>query len=118
MPRQVGLGIHDLEYVDGVVHAWVEVGIRGLTLIDSRGPTQSLDRGGARDDLPIFPSLPSMLETSSTEDRPLSSVVEDDIEIDRLVRATEAAVGELSRFGTGFLFILPVTRVVGLQPRR
>jgi len=35
-----------------------------------------------------------------------------------LIRATERVLGPLDDPGTGILFVVPVVRVAGLQPRR
>jgi len=37
------------------------------------------------------------------------------VNVDRLVKATESVVGDLTRPETGFLVVLPVMRVYGLN---
>lgn len=118
MPNLIGLVIHDLGRLDEVVHAWLESGISGLTLVDSSGLIHHLGPEGARDDLPIFPSLRRMLESTDTANRLLFSIAGDDFDIDGLIRATESVLGKLDEPGTGILFVLPVARVAGLQPHR
>src|SRR3972149_741502 len=71
---------------------------------------------GVRDDVPLFPSLRRMLASGERHNRMLMSVIPDDFDLDRLVAATEAVVGRLDDHNTGILFVVPVTRVVGLQP--
>jgi hypothetical protein len=44
--------------------------------------------------------------------------VESESSVDRLVSATEHVVGDLSRPETGFLVVLPVLRVYGLNKER
>jgi len=116
MPNLIGLVIHDLDKVDDIVHAWLEAGISGLTLVDSSGLSHHLGHEGARDDLPIFPSLRNMLESTGTQNRLLFTIVGDDFDADGLILETQAVLGMLERPGTGILFVMPVTRVVGLQP--
>jgi len=117
MPNLIGLVIHDLDKVDDVVHAWLKAGISGLTLMDSSGLSHHMGREGARDDLPIFPSLRSMLESTGEQNRLLFTIVGDGFDADGLVRETQAVLGMLEQPGTGILFVMPVTRVVGLQPQ-
>lgn len=116
MPQLINLVIHDNDRVDDVVHAWLEAGITGLTLVDTCGLTHHVGHRGLRDDVPLFPSLRSLLEASGNQNRLLFALVADDFDTDGLIRQTEAVLGGLDTPGTGILFVLPVTRVVGLQP--
>jgi len=116
MPHLISLVIHDMDKVDAVVHAWLEAGISGLTLMDTSGLSHHVGRAGLRDDLPVFPSVRKMLESTEMHNRLLFTVVADEFDIEALIRRTEQVTGSLDRPGTGILFVTPVTRVVGLQP--
>ena len=116
MPQLVHLVLSDPSHVDDVVRGWLEAGVRGLTIVDSTGLAHHLRGEGVRDDVPLFPSLRRMLASGERHNRMLMSVLPDDFDIDRLVAATEAVVGRLDDHNTGILFVVPVTRVVGLQP--
>lgn len=118
MPQLISLILHDMDKVDDVLHAWLESGISGLTLLDSSGLSHRVGRSGLRDDLPVFPSVRKMLESTEMQNRLLFTVVADEFDIDALIRRTEQVTGSLDRPGTGILFVTPVTRVVGLQPGR
>ncbi len=118
MPQLVSLVLHDRDKVDDVLHAWIEAGVRGLTLLDSSGLSHHVGRAGPRDDLPVFPSLRSMLESTETHSRLLFTVVPDEFDLDGLIRGTERVTGSLDLPGTGILFVMPVIRVIGLQPGR
>jgi nitrogen regulatory protein PII len=118
MPQLVSLVLHDMDKVDDVLHAWLESGVPGLTLLDSSGLSHHVGRAGLRDDLPVFPSLRSMLESTEAHNRLLFTVVGDDFDLEGLIRRTERVTGSLDHPGTGILFVVPVTRVLGLQPGR
>jgi len=116
MPQLVHLVISDPGKVEGVIRAWVEAGVRGLTIVDSTGLAHHLGREGPSDDVPLFPSVRKMLAGSERHSRMLLSVIPDDFELDRLIAVTEAVLGPLEDHNTGILFVVPVTRVVGLKP--
>jgi hypothetical protein len=58
----------------------------------------------------------ALLEGDQEENRLLLSVVADDFDLDGLIRETERVLGPLADPGTGIMFVVPVVRVVGLQP--
>ncbi|MDF1500645.1 MAG: hypothetical protein P1P76_09260 [Anaerolineales bacterium] len=118
MAQLLVLVIHDLSKVDEVVHYWVEQGVSGMTLIDTRGWTQHVDRSDYRDDLPLFPSLRKLVESTEDINRMVMSVVPDTFDVDELVSRTEEILGPLRDPETGILFVLPVSNVYGLQPGR
>ena len=70
-----------------------------------------------RDDIPLMPSLRDLLTSEELSYRTLFSVVPDEEAVDRVIAATEAVVGDLSLPNSGFLFVVPVSRAVGLQNR-
>ena len=117
MPQLVHLVISDPGKVEDVIHNWLEVGVRGLTIVDTTGLAQHLRGEGVSDDVPLFPSIRRILAGSERHSRMLMSVIPDDFDIGRLVAATDAALGRLDDHNTGILFVVPVTRAVGLRPR-
>jgi nitrogen regulatory protein P-II 1 len=68
-----------------------------------------------RDDLPLLPSLRDLLASEELHHRTLFTVVGDELALERVITATERVVGDLSRHHTGLLFVVPVTRVLGLE---
>jgi hypothetical protein len=118
MPLLVSLVLYDTRKVDEVLTAWLESGVTGFSLIHSTGLVHHLRGKELRDDLPLLPSVRSLLEGDQEENRLLLSVVPDDFDVEALISATERVLGPLDDPGTGILFVVPVMRTAGLQPRR
>lgn len=115
MPQLISLVIHDCSKCDELVHAWVEAGITGLTMLDSSGLSQHVSRQDISDDIPLFPSIRRMLKETEYNSRTVFSVVADDFDLDGLLEVTEGILGRLSEPETGILFVTPVTQVFGLR---
>lgn len=104
-----------IEQCPNVLDAWEEAGVTGVTIVESTGMARV--RSTIRDDMPLMPSLRDLLSGREEHHRTLFSVVEDDQALERAIAATEEVVGDLSRENTGILFVVPVTRVMGLRKR-
>lgn len=113
MPSLVVLVMLDLSQCREVLSAWHEAGATATTIVDSTG-TRSAKERVSRDDLPVLPSLKDLLQPDETPRKIVFSVVADDV-VDRVIQATMEVVGDLAEPGKGILFVLPVTRVMGLR---
>jgi nitrogen regulatory protein PII len=105
--------LHDLEQYPDILDAWDEAGAPGITVLESTGLRRQ--QAVVRDDVPLLPSLRDLLTSQELHQRTLFSVIEDEHTVERVVAATEDVVGDFSRHHTGLLFVVPVTRVLGLE---
>ncbi len=111
-PVAVFLVLNNLERLPDLLEAWAEAGIPGATVLESAG-LHCLRTSRYRDDLPLIPSLDSLLRGNEESNRTCFAIVGEE-EVDALVAATESALGKLDEPNTGILFVLPVLQVVGL----
>lgn len=107
--------LDDVRLCSDLLKAWEEAGARGVTILESTGLGRL--RGVMRDDLPLLPSLRDLLVSQEMHHRTLFTVIEDEETLERLIATTEQIVGDLCGHHTGFLFVVPVTRVLGLTKR-
>lgn len=98
----------------GVLDAWEAVGTSGVTILESTGLAR-LRHASSRDDLPLMPSLMNLLRSREEHHRTLFTVVEGEEKVDQLIAATLSVVGTLDAPDKGVLFVLPVSRVIGLR---
>ncbi len=115
MSTMVILVLDNVDRLEDVLTAWWEAGAPGITILESSGAARYLARHGARDDLPIFPSLSSMLAHREIHHRTLFAVLPDGYTIERLFDATEAVLGPLDQPHSGIMFALPVLHARGHQ---
>lgn len=113
MWMMLGLVLNDPTKLDQVLDAWEAVGIRGATILESSGLARR--RGYLEDDMPLFPSLTTLLEGSMRHSFSLFAVVEAGVDTQKVLAATEKVLGDLSQPHTGIFFTLPVSFVKGLR---
>jgi len=114
MPSMIIMVLMDLNKLEEVVDAWYTAGSCGVTVLESAGARYLL-RAGARDDLPMFPSLHTLLSHQEVHHRTLFTVVGDEVDVTAFFDATEAVVGDLSQQDNGIMMALPVTEVRGIR---
>ena len=102
--------INHEECIESVLAGFVELGITGATVVDSRGMGRVLSR-----DVPIFAGVRTLIERSRPANRTVFCVV-DDAKVDSAIEMIQEACGSMADPGAGIVFTLPVSRVVGLAP--
>ncbi len=114
----VALIVNDPEDCPAILDAWEDVGVTGVTIINSAGLGR-LRRAALQDQFPLMPSLSDLFESDEVYNRTLFTVVSSEEMVDRLVEATQKITGDLDKPHSGFMFVLPIARVYGLgQSRR
>jgi nitrogen regulatory protein PII len=116
MSYLVVLVLDDPDLCRDILDAWEAAGAPGVTILDSSGLGR-VRRAGIRDDVPLMPSLSDLFRRQEDRHRTLFSVVKDQSQVDAIVQATQAVVGELDRGHTGLLFVTPVGQVYGLHKK-
>ena len=115
MPSLIAVIVTDMEVCHDVIRLWEKAGVPGATILDSMGMRNFQQRRAHRDDLPLMPSLRTMLEQEEYNHRTVFSIVPDGFDMEDLIRRTEELVGSFEAEHTGILFVLPVTQVRGLR---
>lgn len=113
MPKLVVAVVLDIDTCHNVVRLWESLGVGGATILDSIGMRHLLAQAN-RDDLPLMPSLSALLQSEEYNHRTILTVIPDDLDLEDLIRKTEALVGNFDNDDTGFLFVVPVLKARGL----
>lgn len=115
MANLLVLVLDNVEQGPSILDAWEKAGVTGITILESTG--QGRVRRAMRDDLPLMPSLRDLLAGSELHHRTFFSLVGDDEVLERAIAATEETLGDLDTHHSGILFVVPVSRALGLHRR-
>jgi hypothetical protein len=113
MMLQLWFVLDDTALLNEVLEAWTDVGVRGITILESTGVHRVRSRASAQD-APFMLGFSRLLRTDQVGHHSLFAVVRDLEIVDRVVAATEKVVGDLSQPHTGVLFAVPVAAAWGL----
>ncbi len=115
MYQMVVLVLDDLEKCPVVFDAWEDVGVSGITILESTGLGRLRRLFGAiSDNLPLMPNITDLLQSREEHHRTLFTLVDDETMVDKIIIATESIIGDLEEANKGILFVIPVLRVVGI----
>ena len=102
--------INHEECLDDILAGFVEIGITGATVIESKGMGRVLSH-----DVPIFAGVRSLDERSRAHNRTIFCVAEEP-KLTAAINVIQEICGSLDRPGRGIVFTVPIARVVGLAP--
>lgn len=102
--------LNKTEKLNDVLEAYVKVGIKGATVVDSQGMGSALSESN----LPMFGGfLRTVLDNNRPFNKVIFSVVKDEEVLNDAIAAVEGILGDMSKPGVGLMFVMPVDRVVG-----
>lgn len=113
MTHMVVLVLDDIEKLADIFEAWGEIGITGVTVTNSTGPGRLRQFG--RDDLPLMPSLRSLLSAEGVMHRMVFAVLPQAVDYEDVLDATEEVLGDLRKPETGVCFVVPIIAARGLN---
>jgi CBS domain-containing protein len=104
----------DRKHFPALLQAWREAGVPGTTILESVGGYRAeimLHRLGV-------PVLGRLFEPEELRSHTLLTVIDDEEVLERAIAEAERVVGGFDRPHAGLLFVLPITRAVGLHAPR
>ena len=117
MSYLVVLIVNNVDHCPIVLDAWEEAGVLGVTILASTG-LGHIRKSGLRDDMPLLPNLQDLFENEEVQHRTLFSVVESQEMVDKMAALVDEVIGNLDDPHTGFMFVVPVSQVIGFGKHR
>lgn len=96
-----------------ISQAWQNDGAPGVTILEGYGLRRLQEKMGLRDDLPLIPSLSSLLRQQEFTTHILISVVNDEL-CEKLYATTERILGSLTLPDNGFMITLDIEKSLGV----
>jgi nitrogen regulatory protein PII len=91
------------EYLEAVLEAYVEAGVRGATLIDSEGMGRFLAY-----EIPVFADFQPLMAGNEPNNKTILSLIKDEETLETLKRLIDKVTGGLGKPGVGVMFTVPV----------
>jgi len=103
--------LDDLQCMPDLLQAWQEIGVPGVTILESAGA----HRVGTWLSQVGLSTIDRLFDARELRRRTLLTAIEDDDLLDRAVAEAERVVGGFDQPNTGILLVLPVVRASGLH---
>ncbi len=106
--------LNKTEKLQSILERFVEVDVRGATVIDSVGMGRTLEA-----EIPIFGTLQEILNAGRgrmPENKTIFTVIKEERTLRDAQRVVKEELNSLKVPGTGIMFVLPIMDFTGLSP--
>ena len=101
--------LNKIEFLEDILAAFLEIGVRGATVIDSVGMGHIISQH-----IPIFAGLRDAFAGSSPNNKIIFAVVEEDL-VEKVAEVVDDICWVQEESGAGFMISLDVDKVFGLK---
>lgn len=102
--------LNEVEYLDQIMETFMEIGVKGATILDSQGMGRALSEVST----PMFGALRHYFDNSRPYNKTIFTVIEDEELLNKAINSVKSILGDITKPGVGLLFTLPVANVYGL----
>lgn len=102
------------EYLEQLLQTFSDRGLRGATVLDSRGMARILHN---EDEMPIFYGLRAIMEPERRSSKTIFMVLPDD-KVALASKTVNDVTGGLDVPDSGIMFAMPLTMVEGLEKKK
>ncbi len=99
------------ERLEEILSGFLELGITGATVVRSEGMGRLVTHG-----VPVVAGLQQLLHRSRPHNTTIFSVIDTPEKLQAAIDMLQGLLGDLDGPGTGIVFTVPVSRVIGLAP--
>lgn len=104
--------LNKVSYLDDVLAALVKQGVRGATILDSKGMAGAIVHG-QMDSIPLFGSFKSIIDGAKPYNNTIFTVINASI-LDKVVNSIQDVLNDVKHPGAGFMFTVPAGEIYDL----
>lgn len=105
--------LNQTEFLDDILDSFVEIGIKGATILDSQGMGSAISHSNIHDDR-IFRSLKTLITDSRPYNKTIFTVIEGEYLTQQAMKKVKEIVGDMNKPGVGLMFTVPVGHIFGM----
>ena len=109
------LVLNETKFLDDILAAFVEIGVKGATILDSQGMGRALATNPDQE-LPLFGYLRNLMDGAHPYNKTIFTLINSAELAEKAVQAVKDVVGDIDRPGVGLMFTVPVGNVYGIGP--
>jgi len=110
--RVLVLILNKVDCLEDILEGFIDVGIKGATIIDSMGMARVLGEDRLNN-IPIFASMRMIINESYPYNKTIFVVLKNE-QVPLVIDVIRSKVGDLNKRGVGILFTIPVDYVEGI----
>jgi hypothetical protein len=99
-------------YLEDILMAFVELGVKGATILDSQGMAGAMLQ--VERHIPFFGALKSSLEVARPNNKTIFTVIDNQEVLTRVTDRIQLMFADVKRPGYGFMFAMPVEGIYPL----
>jgi len=104
--------LNKMDYLDDTLEALVKTGVRGATILDSKGLAGAVVQR-QMESVPLFGAFKTILEGAHPYNNTIFTVISKDI-LEEVVKAVQKVLSSIKHPGAGFMFTMPVDNIYDL----
>lgn len=104
--------LNKVNYLDDILEEFIEIGIKGATILDSQGMGAAITSAGRGKDF-FLGGIRSLLENARPYNKTIFAVIEGEDLLEKAVGTVKNILGDMSKPGIGFMFTVPAGQIYG-----
>ena len=105
--------LNEIEYLDDILDGFVDIGVKGATILDSQGMGSAITNSGRGSD-PFFGAIRTFLDNARPYNKTIFTVIEEEEVLQEAVKTVKRILWDINKPGVGMMFTVPVGNVYGI----